>query len=202
MDHLFLECRGVARVSDLAAQHRWIPPQLLQQFSHDWLHSFGKFNKFCKVRELQKLSFLLWSVWKARNAVVFKNESFNPLRCTIRAKKASTEWNIRNCLSVDNFFTGRSFGHVHKHKIVHWQPPPPGSVKINFDGSVQHNSMAGGFIICDWHGMMLGTGAKHYGCTSTIVAEARTLRMVFKLLGQLDIWIFLQKGIIRLSSRR
>ena len=27
-------------------------------------------------------------------------------------------------------------GPVHKHKIVQWQPPPPGSVKLNFDGSV------------------------------------------------------------------
>ena len=78
-----------------------------------------------------------------RNAIVLKNDNFNPLACIIKAKRASAEWRIQNCLSVDDYFTGRSFGPLTKHKLVQWQSPPRGSVTINFDGSLQNTSVAG-----------------------------------------------------------
>jgi len=45
---------------------------------------------------------------------------------------------------------------------MQWQPPPPGSVKINFDSSLQNNSGMSGYIIRD--------------CTLIILAEAPALR--------------------------
>jgi len=80
---------------------------------------------------------------------MFKKGNFKPFGYIIKAKRASVEWRIRNCLLVDDYFTGRSFGPVTKHKLVEWQPQSPGSVKINFDGSLQNTSAAGGYIICD-----------------------------------------------------
>jgi len=65
--------------------------------------------------------------------------------------------------------------HVTKHKIGQWQPPHPGRVKINFNGSVQHTSIVGGHIIRDWKGTLLRAGSNYYGCASIIVAEARAL---------------------------
>jgi len=79
-------------------------------------------------------------------------------------------------LLVDDFFAGQSFGLAPKNKIVQWEPPPPGSVKINFDGSVQHTSAAGGYIIRDCKGMVLRAGSHHYGCASVLMAEAHALR--------------------------
>jgi len=93
--------------------------------------------------EVQKLSFLLWSTWKSRNVVVFNNEFFNPMECITKAKRACAEWRIRNCLSVDDFCARRSFGPTSNYKIVQWVPPPSGSVKLNFDGSVQHILLRG-----------------------------------------------------------
>jgi len=49
-------------------------------------------------------------------------------------------------------------------------------VKVNFDGSVQNNSAAGGYIIRDWRGMVLKLGAAYYGNTSIIMAEGNALR--------------------------
>jgi len=48
--------------------------------------------------------------------------------------------------------------------------------KLNFDGSLQGQSAAGGFIIRDWKGEVLTVGASNYGNTSVIMAESRALR--------------------------
>jgi len=49
-------------------------------------------------------------------------------------------------------------------------------IKLNFDGSLQGNSAAGGYIIRDWKGEILKMGASNYGNTSAILAESRALR--------------------------
>jgi len=59
---------------------------------------------------------------------------------------------------------------------VQWQPPPPGSVKINFDGSILHTSAAGRYIIRDWKGTILRAGSHHYGCAYVPMVEARALQ--------------------------
>ena len=148
----------------------------MSHFNHDWLRSFSKINELCSLKEVQKLSFLLWTIWKGRNAVIFENENFNPIACLIKAKRAYAEWRIRNCLSVDDYYTGHPFGPISKNKVVRWEPPPIGMVKINFDGSVLHTSAVGGYIIRDWRGTVLRAGSHQYGCTSVIMAEARVLR--------------------------
>jgi len=77
---------------------------------------------------------------------------------------------------VDDPVAGQPFRPAPKHKIIHWEPPPHGSVKLNFDGSVQGTSAAGGFIIRDWQGTLLRAGSYRYGNASVIMAEARALR--------------------------
>ena len=79
-------------------------------------------------------------------------------------------------LSIDDYLTGQLIGPVPKYKLVQWQPPPPGNVKINFDGALQNTSATGGYIIRDWKRNLLRVGSSYYDCTSIIVAEARALR--------------------------
>jgi len=98
------------------------------------------------------------------------------MACIIKAKRACTEWRIRNCSSVDDFCAGQSFGPATTHKIVQWEPPPSGSVKLNFDGSVQHTSATGAYFNRDWEGTVLKAGSHHYGCASVLLTEARALR--------------------------
>jgi len=54
--------------------------------------------------------------------------------------------------------------------------PPPGVVKLNFDGCLSHHSAADGFIIRDWSGQLIKAGAAHYGESGILVMEARALR--------------------------
>jgi len=79
-------------------------------------------------------------------------------------------------MSVENYIEGSSFTPSHKNQFIRWHPPTPGTVKLNFDGSLQGNSAAGGYIIRDWKGEILAMGASNYGNTSVIMAESRALR--------------------------
>ena len=56
------------------------------------------------------------------------------------------------------------------------EPPPPGVVKKNFDGSILNSSVTGGYVLRDWTGKHLKAGAANYGSTSIMVAEARALK--------------------------
>ena len=57
-----------------------------------------------------------------------------------------------------------------------WNPPPPGVVKINFDGSLFNSSAVRGYVLLDWTDKLFKAGAANYGSTSIMVAEARALK--------------------------
>jgi len=62
-----------------------------------------------------------------------------------------------------------------KQHFIRWEPPSPGRVKLNFDGSRQSGLAAGGYVIHDWRGTVLQLGAASYGRTSILMAEGRAL---------------------------
>jgi len=111
-----------------------------------------------------------------RNAVIFQQECFQPIKCLIRTKKLSAEWRIRTCISVDDFIQGASFTPSQNPQFIRWYPPTPETVKLNFDGSLQGRSATGGYILRDWKGEPLVVGASNYGNTSIIMVESRALR--------------------------
>ena len=176
IDHLFQGCPPILTIWDLAKQHRWIPLHFTPTTSFPWLTQWGSFLVTYDRNSLQRIAFLLWSIWKMRNAVIFQQEVVQPIKCLIRAKKLCAEWRIRTCMSVDHLTQGSFFTPPNKIHFIRWQPPTPGAVKLNFDGSLQGSSAAGGFIIRDWRGEILIMGASNYGDTSVILAECRALR--------------------------
>ena len=78
-------------------------------------------------------------------------------------------------MSVDTILWGSSFPPSTSIHFVRWHSPPLGFVKLNFDGSLINFSAVGGFIIRDWIGRLPKAGAKYYGNSSILVAEARAL---------------------------
>jgi len=108
-DHLFGGCPSTSRAWKLAVQHQWIPWQVLRDFNCDWFQCFEKINKVCKPKVLHDLTFLLWSIWKVRNTIIFKNDIFKPLSCIIKAKRASAEWRIWTCLQLKIILRGDPF---------------------------------------------------------------------------------------------
>ena len=57
-----------------------------------------------------------------------------------------------------------------------WTPPAANFVKINFDGSVNGSSAAGGFVIRDEFARPLAAVTRGVGKTSVPTAEAKALR--------------------------
>ena len=174
--HLFWDCHATKRVWDLAVQHHWILPHLLGHLNNEWPSTLRNVTKISRLSEIQKFSFLLWIIWKGRNAVIFQNENFNPLVCIIKAKQFCVEWRIRSCLLVEDFLGEVLIWPTTTYKLVQWEPPPSGTVKLNFDGSMRNTSTAGGYIIRDWQDTVLRAGSQHHGDASIIMAEVRALR--------------------------
>jgi len=79
-------------------------------------------------------------------------------------------------MSVDDLIQGISSTSLKNYQFIRWQSSNPGRIKLNFDGSLQNTSAAGGFILRDWRRGVLMIRAANYGMTSIIVAEGRALR--------------------------
>jgi len=85
-DHIFMHCPMAHNVWDLAVAHHWLPTR---PFTHprsslrEELHMLAQ-NHF---PWLSRLVLLLWSIWKSRNALMFRNEIPSPMGTLLRAKR-------------------------------------------------------------------------------------------------------------------
>jgi len=59
---------------------------------------------------------------------------------------------------------------------ISWAKPSEGVIKVNFDGSKNSHSAAGGYVLRDWSGHLLLAGAFNLGAASILVAEATAMR--------------------------
>jgi len=69
--HLFWDFQATKRVWDLAIQDHWISAHLLGHLNNEWPCTLRNVTKFSRLPEVQKLSFLLWVIWKGHNAEIF-----------------------------------------------------------------------------------------------------------------------------------
>ena len=176
MQHLFLACPNTLRVWDAAEDHNWIPRGFLWGTHAEIAGLLLTWQQHPLQLIRQRISFLLWSIWKARNNVVFNHEAFHPITCLIKAKRAGAEWRTWTRLPADSFPGGTPSSPRHKsHRLVRWFAPPPGFVKLNFDGSCRGFAAPGGFILRDWRGQPLQIGAFNYGSATITVAEAKAM---------------------------
>ncbi|KAJ8756330.1 hypothetical protein K2173_025142 [Erythroxylum novogranatense] len=111
-----------------------------------------------------------YAIWNARNAIVWNSRIQNPLGTWFAARRTQDEW--RNAQeSVTNVQQGV--------KVVKWQKPSPGWVKINLDAATNVHSDSTGvaMIVRDDHGNFLA--AKNMcllGSFTPKVAEAMALK--------------------------
>jgi len=176
IEHLFHDCQMVKKVWELADKHKWFPIQSSPRGYQEITDPIKRAKDSRNPKLLQKFSFLVWSIWKGINAIVFEKKFFNPIGCLIRAKQDDAEWRIRTCMSVDFNQKGPSSSPSTSFHLVRWNTSPPGFVKINFDGSLLNSSAAGGYILWDWMGKLLKVGADYYGHTSILVTKGWALR--------------------------
>jgi len=179
-DHLFVSCPMVQQVWGMAVAHKWLPSIPFPQFNsslREELHVLVQ-NKYPCV---DRVVLLLWSIWKSRNALVFRSETPSPMGTLLRAKRSWAEWMIRTSSSIPTYSTSspdpsQPSHHPHSSCFIGWNSPRGGFIKINFDGSKSPAGAAAGFVIRNWQGGFIKAGSRFLEQASILVAEATAMR--------------------------
>ncbi|KAE8707901.1 hypothetical protein F3Y22_tig00110370pilonHSYRG00013 [Hibiscus syriacus] len=131
---------------------------------------------------------VLWSLWKARNLVVFENWNFESSTlffiCIFRLAKwflaKFPKANIQVDLLVGDPRLADSLAVLsHKRKIDQcWFPPPPDFYKFNVDGAVRGDGLQGGTgnVLKDSNGSILISFSKAMGPGPPLLAELKAIK--------------------------
>ena len=121
-DCLFWECPCIKEMWNLAQHHRWLLLPEIQYGPRCSKNLLFQCKQSRNKEDVVKVAYLLWHIWKERNAFIFQREIFGPLRTLIRAKRSYAEWGIRTCMPG-----GYSRGLLHRRSvsnfIVRWSAP-------------------------------------------------------------------------------
>ncbi|KAL6176065.1 hypothetical protein ACLB2K_052701 [Fragaria x ananassa] len=117
-----------------------------------------------------------YTLWRTRNGVIFCNQSFTSTHIAFGAAKQLSLYQQNN---LDQ-------SHLHAHppsSHIKWHPPPPNSLKANFDGSVLPPSRAAaGFVVCNSDGLPVLATSQNLGRMDILLAEVVALRAGLQLL--------------------
>ena len=179
-DHIFMHCPMAQKVWDMAVQHQWIPSQPFVHYGtplREALHLLAQ-NHYPR---LSRVVLLLWSLWKSRNAFIFRREVPTPMGTLLRAKRNWAEWMLHTASSVPTSSLS-SITPLHlpqsnrNHSLIRWQLPHGGFIKLNFDGSKSVTGAAAGFVLRSWQGGFIKGGSRFLENASILVAEATAMR--------------------------
>ena len=179
-EHLFMHCPKARQVWELAVAHRWLPALPFPTTDSPLCEALQLLiqNRYPNI---DRVALLLWSIWKSRNGLVFRNEPTSLLGTLLRAKRGWAEWKLRTS-SLDKTTTiSSSSPHSTHHPLNHhiligWELPRGGFIKINFDGSKSSEGAAAGFVLRSWQGGFITAGTRFLEDASILVAEATAMR--------------------------
>jgi len=165
---------------NLAIAHHWLPSYpfgSLHLSLREHLHRLA----LQKTPSLSRIALLLWSIWKTRNALIFRNETPKPMGTLLRAKRSWAEWKLRTSTPL---LPNTTQLHTHPHlqcrststHPIRWHLPSGGAVKLNCDGTKSSSGAAAGFVLRDWKGSFILAGTRFLEQAPIIVAEATAIR--------------------------
>uniref|UniRef100_A0A7C8ZI67 RNase H type-1 domain-containing protein n=1 Tax=Opuntia streptacantha TaxID=393608 RepID=A0A7C8ZI67_OPUST len=141
---------------------------------------------------LSRVVLLLWSLWKSRNAYVFKNEVPSPMGTLVRAKRNWAEWTLRNRMATAFHYNSHNSPQVVPHhtqplQFIGWKLPQGGFVKLNFDGTKSAAVAAAGFVLRNWQGSFITAGARFWKMLRSSLLRPRLCAMALVLRCELGI---------------
>ncbi|KAE8687812.1 Beta-adaptin-like protein A [Hibiscus syriacus] len=131
---------------------------------------------------------VLWSIWKARNSVVFENSSLDITSLFFLIRFRLARWflakfpniQIQVDLLVGDPSLADRFGYQNTHRSSKqsWQPPPIDFYKFNVDGAVKSAGMKGGIggILRDCNSIILSTFFVSVGPGPPPLAELKAIK--------------------------
>ncbi|XP_019168955.1 PREDICTED: uncharacterized protein LOC109164864 [Ipomoea nil] len=119
--------------------------------------------------------YLLWSIWRARNDIIFNNRMVQVTETVLRAKKEASEAE-RLLIKHGGIMLGRQLW-------ISWKAPSEGWCKLNTDGARKAATglASAGGVLRDHEGAWLTGFTSKIGITSSFIAELWGLREGLKM---------------------
>ena len=146
----------------------------------------------------QRLSTVLWSLWKHRNIRVWDNVTETSVVVVERARNMVTDRQLANTPDVrastphlqHALAVNMGASTSHQPDRISWQPPMPGRYKCNIDAafSSHHNRTGIGICVRDSEGIFVLARTITYPCTVSVdVGEALELHSALQWLSDMQL---------------
>ncbi|KAF7840640.1 ribonuclease H [Senna tora] len=168
--HALRDCYFAARVWSLL-----VKPSALAGFFHSGFSDWVKFNKdeniavYDGVEWLQVWAVGVWMLWNWRNRAIFCDDFVRP-----KHPHLSIIEFVKEISSASDVYQSDRSPCIRVEKLVAWEKPRVGWVKVNSDGAVKQDvdSAGCGAILRDHSGRWLGGVIRSLGSASVLKAEA------------------------------
>lgn len=176
LDHIFRRCKLITDCW-AAARTPWDfnanSHAPLVKWIEDHCHIKKRNQEECKWRTT--FPYMLWNIWKARNALIFNNVQMTAEEISNRA--------YREAMEAQSILLKHQGLLQAKQLWVTWLPSPKGVVKVNTDGSrssITDMASVGG-VFRDHNGLWVAGFYTKIGNTTSFAAELWGLREVLKI---------------------
>lgn len=145
--HSLVQCRAAALCWKV--HNAEIPTNVTMDFSV-WLER----NLSAKsVQNNARIVTLCWSIWRARNDLVWNNKRWNPMRIVAKAWEYLTQWTVAH----NRFFVAPLQPSMAGDGATYWIKPQYNEVKITADAAIveDHGASSIGLIVRDHEGHLL-----------------------------------------------
>ncbi|KAE8673674.1 AP-2 complex subunit alpha-2 [Hibiscus syriacus] len=186
IQHLFFSCSVAGDIWNRMLKI-WGIYTALPNDPHVLLSSWSDLNRKSNIWKFI-LGVVLWSIWKARNSVVFDNSSLDITSLFFLIRFRLARWflakfpniQIQVDLLVGDSSLADRFGYQNTHRSSKqsWQPPPIDFYKFNVDGAVKFDGMEGGIggILRDCNSIILSTFSVSIGPGPPLLAKLKAIK--------------------------
>lgn len=131
-------------------------------------------------KAMADLIMMLWNCWNSRNKFIFNGQIDKAQSIWEKASNLSSEFRIYNPVNPPIL--------AQIENIKKWKRPTNGTIKVNFDATVNNNRMGYGVIIRDEDGFVLGGGGGFQeGSFSVLEAECIALERSVEVANKLNL---------------
>lgn len=169
INHIFFECpyaRAVWMASDI--RELFAPSNVLEINLQTCLDLAGNGNLQDDIR--LRPMWIIWTLWKARNEFLFSKKNVQPQEVFSKCLTWLQEW-----IHAQVYAGHQNQVQVTRNRLTHWEPPPQGWYKLNFDSSfhIQSHCAGIGWILRDNEGKFITAGTSQvHNIHSAFQAEA------------------------------
>ncbi|XP_060959571.1 uncharacterized protein LOC133030706 [Cannabis sativa] len=106
-----------------------------------------------RVGMVEEGSMVAWSIWKARNELLWKNKTRTAAEVVSHARSVLDQW----CYAQSNRFEPLMVSKNNHHKEEHWSKPEANKIKVNVDGAIFQSmgSYGVGIVARDSNGQLI-----------------------------------------------